>query len=107
MKQVEQNKKREQREKQKTLSGHCPNNVLQEIDTDKELDIEIDEDTENDGLKDRLDFINASLNKTTLIQEETDDTTLFLSKRIHFLRMYAIKYIKSNKVISDSSKKIM
>lgn len=77
--------KREQREKQKTLSGHCPNNVIQEIDTDKESDIEIDEDTENDGLKDRLDFINASLDKISLIQEETDEyNPIFKQKKIFF-----------------------
>lgn len=56
--------KREQREKQKLLSGQCPPNSPQEID------IEIDEDIETDGLNDRLKLINLKLNKTSLVQEE-------------------------------------
>ena len=56
--------KREQREKQKLLSGQCPPNSPQEID--KELDIEIDEDIEIDGLNDRLKLINLKLNSCFL-----------------------------------------
>ena len=45
--------KREQREKQKLLSGQCPPNVLQDIDT--ELDLEIDKDDYR--LIDRFSFV--------------------------------------------------
>ena len=60
--------KREQREKQKLLSGQCPPNSPPEID--KEL--EIDKDIENNGLKERLNIINLKIlikinSKTNLI----------------------------------------
>lgn len=72
--------KREQREKKKLLSGHCPENVLTEIDIDKELDI----DTENDGLKDRLKLINLKLNKLKLVQNETTEyNAIFNQKKIY------------------------
>ena len=74
--------KREQREKQKILSGQCPPNSPQEID--KELDIEIDEDIENDGLNDRLKLINLKLNKSKLVQEETTEyNAIFNKKKIY------------------------
>lgn len=74
--------KREQREKQKLLSGQCPPNSPQEID--KELDIEIDEDIETDGLNDRLKLINLKLNKINLVQEEiTKYNEIFNKKKIY------------------------
>ena len=74
--------KREQREKQKLLSGQCPPNSPQEID--KELDIEIDEDIETDGLNDRLKLINLKLNKAKLVQEETTKyNAIFNKKKIY------------------------
>lgn len=74
--------KREQREKQKLLSGQCPPNSPQEID--KELDIEIDEDIEIDGLNDRLKLINLKLNKINLVQEEiTKYNAIFNKKKIY------------------------
>lgn len=79
--------KREQREKQKLLSGQCPPNSPQEIDIDKELDIdiEIDEDIESDGLNDRLKLINLKLNKAKLVQEETTEyNAIFIQKKIYF-----------------------
>ena len=69
--------KREQREKKKLLNGQCSENVLTEIDIDKELDIEIDEDIESEGLNERLKFINLKLNKTKLVQEETTQIKLY------------------------------
>lgn len=84
--------KREQREKQKLLNGQSPFNVLQEID--KDLDIEIDEDIENNGLNDRLNFINLNLNKTKLIQEETNKyNSIFNQKKIYF---ESIEYLPEN-----------
>lgn len=72
--------KREQREKQKLLSGQCPPNSPIEIDIDKELDI----DTENDGLKDRLKLINLKLNKVKLVQNETTEyNAIFNQKKIY------------------------
>ena len=77
--------KREQREKQKLLSGQCPPNSPPEIDIDKELDIEIDEDIENNGLNDGLDLINLKLNKTNLVQKETTKyNAIFIQKKIYF-----------------------
>ena len=74
--------KREQREKQKLLSGQCPPNSPQEID--QELDIEIDEDIETDGLNDRLKLINLKLNKAKLVQEETTKyNAIFNKKKIY------------------------
>lgn len=74
--------KREQREKQKLLSGQCPPNSPQEID--KELDIEIDEDIETDGLNERLKLINLKLNKINLVQEETTEyNAIFNQKKIY------------------------
>ncbi len=78
--------KREQREKQKLLSGQCPPNSQQEIDKeiDKELDIEIDEDIESDELNDRLKLINLKLNKAKLVQEETTEyNAIFNKKKIY------------------------
>ena len=63
--------KREQREKQKLLSGQCPPNSPIEIDIDKESDIEIDKDIEKNGLKERLNIINSKIKKENLVQEET------------------------------------
>lgn len=66
--------KREQREKQKLLSGQCPPNSPQEID----------EDIETDGLNDRLKLINLKLNKTSLVQEEsTEYNPIFNQKKIY------------------------
>lgn len=74
--------KREQREKQKLLSGQCLPNSQQEID--KELDIEIDEDIESDELNDRLKLINLKLNKAKLVQEETTEyNAIFNKKKIY------------------------
>ena len=96
--------KREQREKQKLLSGQCPPNSPQEIDIDKELDIEIDEDIESDGLNDRLKLINLKLNKAKLVQEETTEyNAIFNKKKIYILltqiKLYqsAIKRLYDNK----------
>lgn len=78
--------KREQREKQKLLSGQCPPNSQQDIDKeiDKELDIEIDEDIESDELNDRLKLINLKLNKAKLVQEETTEyNAIFNKKKIY------------------------
>lgn len=70
--------KREQREKQKLLNGQCPPNSPQEID------IEIDEDVETDGLNDRLKLINLKLNKINLVQEETTEyNAIFNQKKIY------------------------
>lgn len=70
--------KREQREKQKLLNGQCPPNSPQEID------IEIDEDVETDGLNDRLKLINLKLNKINLVQEETTEyNAIFNQKEIY------------------------
>ena len=67
--------KREQREKQKLLSGQCPPNSPPEID----------EDIENNGLNDGLDLINLKLNKTNLIQKETTKyNPIFIQKKIYF-----------------------
>lgn len=86
--------KREQREKQKLLSGQCPPNSPLEIDIDKELDIEIDEDIENNGLNDGLNLINLKLNKTNLVQEETTKyDAIFEQKKIYFP---SIEYLPEN-----------
>lgn len=70
--------KREQREKQKLLSGQCPPNSPQDIDK------EIDEDIEADGLNDRLKLINLKLNKISLVQEETTEyNPIFNQKKIY------------------------
>ena len=67
--------KREQREKQKLLSGQCPPNSPPEID----------EDIENNGLNDGLDLINLKLNKTNLVQKETTKyNAIFIQKKIYF-----------------------
>lgn len=74
--------KREQREKQKLLSGQCPPNSPQYID--KEIDEDIDEDIEADGLNDRLKLINLKLNKISLVQEETTEyNPIFNQKKIY------------------------
>lgn len=66
--------KREQREKQKLLSGQCPPNSPQEID----------KDIETDGLNDRLKLINLKLNKNSLVQEETTEyNAIFNQKKIY------------------------
>ena len=76
--------KREQREKQKLLSGQYPPNSPQEIDIEKESDIEIDKDIETDGLNDRLKLINLKLNKNSLVQEETTEyNAIFNQKKIY------------------------
>ena len=70
--------KREQREKHKLLSGQCPTNVLTDID--KELEIEVDKD----GLIERFKFINLTLNKIDLIQNQTTQyNTMFEKKKIY------------------------
>ena len=70
--------KREQREKHKLLSGKCPTNVLTDID--KELEIEVDKD----GLIERFKFINLTLNKIDLIQNQTTQyNTMFEKKKIY------------------------
>lgn len=82
--------KREQREKQKLLSGQCPPNVLQEIDT--ELDLEIDKDDYR--LIDRFEFINLTLNKINLIQLETSRyDEVFKQKKIYISN---IEYLPQN-----------
>lgn len=71
--------KREQREKQKLLSGQCPPNSPQEIDK------EIDEEIEIDGLNDRLKLINLKLNKINLVQEEiTKYNAIFNKKNLYY-----------------------
>jgi len=66
--------KREQREKHKLLSGQCPTNVLTDID--KELD--------KDGLIERFNFINLTLNKVDLVQTQTNQyNTMFEQKKIY------------------------
>lgn len=65
--------KREQREKKKLLGGHCPENVLTEIDI------------ELDGWKDRLEIINLKLNKINLVQNITTKyNQIFKQKNIFF-----------------------
>ena len=82
--------KREQREKHKLLSGQCPSNVLQEIDT--ELDIEID--TDDYRLIDRFKFINLTLNKTSLIRLETSKyDEIFKQKKMYISN---IEYLSQN-----------
>ena len=82
--------KREQREKQKLLSGQCPPNVLQEIDT--ELDLEIDKD--NYRLIDRFEFINLTLNKVNLVQLETSKyDEIFKQNKIYISN---IEYLPQN-----------
>lgn len=72
--------KREQREKQKLLVGHCPSNVQQEID--KESDLE--KDIEFNGLNDRFNYINLKLRTRNLVQEDTlDYDELFKRKGIY------------------------
>lgn len=74
--------KREQREKQKLLVGHCPSNVQQEID--KESDLELEKDIEFNGLNDRFNYINLQLKTRNLVQEDTlDYDELFKRKRIY------------------------
>jgi len=74
--------KRKQREKHKLLSGQCPASVLQEIDT--ELDI----DTDKDRLMDRFKFINLTLDKINLIQLETTKyDEVFKQKKIYFFNI--------------------
>lgn len=82
--------KREQREKQKLLSGQCPPNVLQEIDT--ELDLEIDKDDYR--LIDRFEFINLTLNKVNLVQLETSKyDEIFKQNKIYISN---IEYLPQN-----------
>ena len=82
--------KREQREKLKLLSGQCPPNVLQEIDT--ELDLEIDKDDYR--LIDRFEFINLTLNKVNLVQLETSKyDEIFKQKKIYISN---IEYLPQN-----------
>ena len=69
--------KREQREKKKLLGGHCPENVLTEIDIEKDIEL--------DGWKDRLDIINLKLNKINLVQNVTTEyNEIFKQKNIYF-----------------------
>ena len=76
--------KREQREKQKLLSGQCPGNVLTDIEIDKDID----------RLNDGLDVINYKLNKMNLVQEETNEYNLiFNQKKIYFENT---KYLPQN-----------
>lgn len=78
--------KREQREKQKLLSGQCPPNSPIEIDIDKESDTEIDKniDIDNNGMKERLNIINLKIKKENLVQEETSDyNAIFNQKKIY------------------------
>ncbi len=73
--------KRQQREKKKLLEGHCPENVLTEIDIEKEIDTDI----EIDGLNDGLDIINYKLNKINLIQNLMPEyNEIFKQKNIYF-----------------------
>lgn len=75
--------KREQRKKQKLLTGQCPENVLTEIDIEKEIDKDIE--IESDGMKDRLDIINLKLNKIKLVQSiEPEYNEIFKQKNIYF-----------------------
>ena len=68
--------KREQRETHKLLSGQCPENVL--------TDIEIDKDIDNNELKERLNIINLKIKKENLVQEETSDyNAIFNQKKIY------------------------
>lgn len=74
--------KREQREKQKLLGGHCPSDVRQEIE--KESDIELEKDIELNGLNDRVNFINSQLKEKNLVQEEClDYNEVFKRKGIY------------------------
>lgn len=76
--------KREQREKQKLLIGHCPSNVQQEID--KESDLELEKDIEFNGLNDRFNYIHLQLKTRNLVQEDTlDYDELFKRKGIYIL----------------------
>lgn len=85
--------KREQREKHRLLSGQCPQNVLQEIDT--ELDLEIDKDDYR--LIDRFKFINLTLNKVNLVQLETSKyDEIFKQKKIYISN---IEYLPQNLLI--------
>lgn len=73
--------KREQREKQKLLSGQCPPNSPLEIDI--ELDIEIDKDIENNELKERLNIIYLKIKNENLVQAETSSyNAIFNQKKI-------------------------
>lgn len=82
--------KREQREKQKLLSGQCPPHSPLEIDIDKELD----KDIENNGLKKRLNIINLKIKKENLVQEETlDYNGIFNQKQIYIEN---IEYLPEN-----------
>ena len=78
--------KREQREKQKLLSGQCPPNSPIEIDIDKESDTEIDKDIDNNKLKERLPkIISESMEKEFQIvkqklQDSEEEQTLKFKK---------------------------
>lgn len=59
------------------MNGHCPENVLTEIDIDKEIEL--------DGWKDRLDIINLKLNKINLVQNITTEyNEIFKQKNLYF-----------------------
>lgn len=75
--------KREQRKKKKLLNGQCPENVLTDIDIEKEIDKDIE--IESDGMKDRLDIINLKLNKINLVQNTMPEyNEIFKQKNIYF-----------------------
>ncbi len=86
--------KREQREKQKLLSGQCPPNSPIEIDIDKESDTEIDKDIGDNRLKERLNIINSKIKKENLVQEETSNyNAIFNQKKIYIQN---IDYLPEN-----------
>ena len=67
--------KREQREKQKLLSGQCPPN--------SPLEIDIDKDIENNELKERLNIIYLKIKNENLVQAETSSyNAIFNQKKI-------------------------
>ncbi len=91
--------KREQREKQKLLVGHCPSNVQQEID--KESDLELEKDIEFNGLNDRFNYIDLQLKARNLVQEDTlGYDELFKRKRIYIQNKEYI-YRKSTRLNSS------
>lgn len=74
--------KRSQRNKQKLLSGQCPENVLQEIDKESELDIKLDNKLE--GQTDGLNYIYSKLKEIKLLQEQTQEYDEILkSKKVY------------------------
>lgn len=76
--------KREQREKQKLLSGQCPPNSPIEIDIESDVEIDKDIDIKNNGLKERLNIINLKIKKENFVQEETSSyNEIFKQKKIY------------------------